>query len=73
MKGGGDRMKIKEHEFEITIHIKDNKIEKCRTQSFLGKSVWKKMKFKNGDRQQIVFPFNTIKGWMEFIAELRYR
>ena len=64
---------MKEHEIEFIIHVKDNKIEKCRTRTFAGNSVWKKIKFKKDEKQQIVFPFNTIKGWMEFDAELRYR
>lgn len=64
-------MRLKEGEFEVTIKVKDNKIEKCRTSNWEGQSVWKKVDF-NGKRQQIVFPFNTINGWMELEAELRY-
>lgn len=66
-------MRLKEGEFEINIRIKDNKIEKCRTCNHEGLTVWKKVTFEKGSRQQIVFPFNTIKGWMEIDAELRYR
>ena len=64
---------MKEHQIDITIRIKDNKIIAGRTHTYIGQSVWKKIKFERGSRQQIVFPFNTTKGWMELNAELRYR
>lgn len=66
-------MRVKEGEFEVTIRIKDNKIEKCRTCNWQGQTVWKKIKFEKNARQKMVFPFNTIKGWMELDAELKYR
>ena len=66
-------MKLKEGELEVTIHIKDNKIEKCRTCNWQGLSVWKKpVGLDKMPRQQVVFPFNTINGWMELNVELRY-